>query len=145
MMKKLLMSVLMLCMAVSLCACGNGGTDTEKDSEKNSESGQLPGSEKDNTEKESADSGKVRYTVKIVDENNKPIAGVLVQLCSDTCFPTSTNAEGVAEWNLAEAKYKASFLGGDTPAAGYTYSTDAKEFYFESGKTEMTIVLKSAS
>lgn len=143
MMKKLVMSALMLCMVFSLCACGNGGNDTEKDSEK--ESSQVENSEKDNSEKDTTASGKVHYTVKIVDENNKPIAGVLVQLCSDTCFPTSTNADGVAEWNLAEANYKASFLGGDTPAAGYTYSTDAKEFYFESGKTEMTIVLKAAS
>lgn len=142
-MKKLLTILMMLCMVVSLCACGNSGDNTEKDTEKNSESSQLPESEKDENEKDTTATGKVHYTVKVQDDKGNPIAGALIQLCATSCFPTTTNAEGVAEWDLEEAEYKASFLNVDTPAAGYTYSTDAKEFYFESGATELTIVLKA--
>lgn len=154
--KKILVSILTLCMMVSLCAC-SGTKDNDKDNDRDKDNNK-PNTEnvsETNTEStgntenagnagsDSAVSGKVHYTVKVVDENNNPIAGVLVQLCSDTCFPTTTNADGVAEWDLEEAEYKASFLNQQEPAAGYTYSTDAKDFYFEKGATELTIVLKA--
>jgi len=142
-MKKLLTAILMLGMVFSLCACGNGEDNTEKGSEKESVSSETPNSEVKDTEKDTVTSDKVHYTVKVVDENNNPIAGVLIQLCAESCFPTSTNAEGVAEWDLDAAEYKASFLNKETPAAGYTYSTEATEFYFENGSTELTIVLKA--
>lgn len=145
-MKKLLVSVLVLSMVMGICACGNtqgtgkGTEDSEKPSVSTESTEQKPNTEENKVTEESS---KTTYTVKVVDENGAPIANVLVQLCATTCFPTSTNAEGVATWELDEAEYKASFLNVDEPAAGYTYSTDAKDFYFESGSTELTIVLKA--
>lgn len=93
-----------------------------------------------------ADDGKVTYTVTVTDEGGNPVTGALIQLCAESCFPTSTNAEGVATWTLAEEDYKASFLNVDAPAEGYTYvDPDETDFYFESGETEMTIVLKAVA
>ena len=42
----------------------------------------------------------------VVDDEGKPVEGVLVQICKEgsTCFtPSRTNAEGFATWKLDEA------------------------------------------
>jgi len=82
---------------------------------------------------------KVNYTVTVVDEAGNPIAGALVQLCNESCFPSATGDDGVAKFALDEANYKVSFL---TLPAGYTYSGEEQEFYFEAGSVELTITLK---
>ena len=87
------------------------------------------------------DDGKVTYTVNVVDEAGNPIAGAMVQLCKDTCFPGVTDANGVAKFTLAEDEYKVSFLA---LPAGYTYVDDTQEFYFADGSMELTITLKAA-
>ena len=51
-----------------------------------------------------------------------------------------TDANGQAKFSVMEADYKVSFL---SLPAGYTYSGDAQEFYFEEG-FELTITLKAA-
>ena len=140
--KKLFATILMACMVLTLGACGNTGTgDSETDSNK-------PGSELDttvNTGSEdsnvSEDDGKVHYTVKVVDESGNPIADALVQMCSDTCFPSKTDASGVATFDLAEAEYKVSFL---TLPAGYTHAGTEENYYFDGDATELTITLKKA-
>lgn len=81
------------------------------------------------------------YTVKVVDENGNPIAGAMVQLCKENCYPNVTDANGEAFFELAEDTYKVSFLMLPT---GYTYSTEEQEFYFADGASELTIVLKAA-
>ncbi|MBQ8627438.1 MAG: Ig-like domain-containing protein [Agathobacter sp.] len=139
--KKIFATVLMACMIMSLCACGNTGTgDSEKDSNK-------PSTEKDttvntgDTGKTSEDDDKVQYTVKVVDESGNPIADALVQMCSDTCFPSKTDANGVATFNLTDAEYKVSFL---TLPAGYTHVGTEENYYFDGDATELTITLKKA-
>jgi len=81
----------------------------------------------------------VNYTVTVVDEEGNPIVGALVQLCNESCFPSATGDDGVAKFALDEANYKVSFL---TLPAGYTYSGEEQEFYFEAGSVELTITLK---
>ena len=93
-----------------------------------------------------ADDCKITYTVTVTDEGGNPISGALIQLCAESCFPTATNAQGVATWSLEEEEYKISFLNTETPAAGYTYvDPDETDFYFEDGETEATVVLKAVA
>lgn len=134
-MKLLLALALVLCMAMSLCACGN-------DSKETNPSDQTPAATTKGTEDTTApvDTGKVTYTVTVVDQDGNPIAGAMVQMCKDACVPGMTNENGVAEYSLAEDAYKVSFL---SIPAGYTYSSDVTEFYFENGAHELTITLKA--
>jgi len=134
--KYLFALVLALCMLFSLCAC-SGDTDV---SEPESSASAAESSEAEEASSE-VDDGKVTYRVTVVDTNNAPIAGALVQMCKETCYPGSTGADGTVEFSLAEDTYKVSFL---TLPAGYAYNTDATEFYFEDGATELTITLKAA-
>ena len=93
-----------------------------------------------------ADDGKVTYTITVKDEAGNPVKNAMIQLCSDNCIPTITDANGVATWKLAEDDYKASFLSKEVPATGYTYVDPSEtEFYFEDGETEMTITLKAVA
>ncbi len=141
--KILLSLLLVLCIALGAAACGS---DTQPDStpvqesEVESDSVSLPESEVEE-ESQPADDGKVDYTVTVVDETGAPIPGALVQLCQDTCYPSRADDQGVAHFSVPEADYKVSFL---SLPEGYTYSTDAQEFYFEAGSNDMTIVLNTA-
>lgn len=134
--KYLLALVLALCMLFALCACG-GDTDVSEPES----SAPVAESSEATAESSEADDGKVTYQVTVVDANNAPIAGALVQMCKETCYPGSTGADGTVEFALAEDTYKVSFL---TLPAGYAYSTDETEFYFADGSTELTITLKAA-
>lgn len=140
--KKLFATILIAGMLASLCACGNGNTgDTGSENNKpSSEVESNVGSEKDTTDN-SKDDGKVTYTVKVVDESGNPIAGALVQMCSDTCFPSATDANGVATFKLEDAEYKVSFL---TLPAGYTHAGSEENYYFDGDATDLTITLKKA-
>lgn len=138
-----LMSILIMCIAIGLCACGTDGNGdetntTEASTTKAQETTTEKTSEKDTT----VDNAKVKYTVKVVDESGNPIAGAMVQLCKEACFPSKTNDQGIAEFSLPEDEYKASFL---TLPEGYTYTGEETAFYFEDGSKDMTITLKSAS
>ena len=84
-------------------------------------------------------------TVKIVDEAGNPVVGAMVQICQgETCMPgPMTGSDGTVTFNVEEADYKVSFLGG--VPAGYEYTTEETEFYFEDGSYEMTIVLKAVA
>ena len=139
--KRILAAVLAAMMVFGLCACGNGGSNTEANGSENkaTETESEVASETE-TESESEDDGNITYTVKITDEAGNPIEGALVQLCSTSCFPGSTNAEGVAVFERPEDTYKVSFL---SLPEGYAYVDEAVvEFYFEEGSTEITITLK---
>ena len=46
-------------------------------------------------------------------------------------------------FQVAEADYKVSFLGG--VPAGYEYTTEETEFYFADGAYELTITLKAVA
>ena len=135
--KRILVLMMAAVMVLCLAACGgdNSGATTAP-------STTAPAATNaPTTAPTEADDGTVTYTVKITDESGNPIAGAMVQLCKDTCMPGAADANGVATFKVAEDDYKVSFLA---LPAGYTYSTDAQEFYFEKGSYEMTIVLKAA-
>ena len=138
-MKKIIAILLMLCLAVSLCACGGSNNTVETTTE--------PAVEETTTEPETTEPETTEpaatgttYTVKVVDEGGNPIASAAVQLCKESCLPGMTNAEGVAAFRTVEDDYKVSFM---TMPAGY--EADAEEFYFESGSYEMTITLKAVA
>ena len=129
--------MLILLLSLSLCACG-GKSEAE-----NTQATQAPVvteaavQQTEAPEKNEEDS----YTVIVVDENGSPIAGAMVQLCKDTCYPGVTDADGTAKFTLPEDDYKVSFL---TLPTGYTYSDEAQEFHFADGSKEITISLKAA-
>ena len=136
--KRLVTTILMLCMALSLVACGGNGSE-KNTQDKNTESSQQDDAqankdtENDKTD-EPVDDGKIEYKVTLLDANGAPIAGKMVQVCnSATCFaPQATDANGVATFRLEEADdYKAKEL---------TQGDDAY-VYFEAGATELTITL----
>ena len=142
--KKIFATILMVCMMLSICACGNGNTE-DTGSENNN-----PGSEVETTvetgkesESTNEDNGKIVYTIKLVDESGNPIADTFVQLCDEkSCFaPVKTVANGVAEYKMEEGEYKAAVTIMPT---GYEDVT-GEYFYFEGDATEVTITLKKAA
>ena len=142
-MKKVISLLLVVVMALSLIACGNSQAETPKNEET-----QAPTANQTEapevTDAPTENSNPV-YTVKIVDEAGNPVVGAMVQMCQgETCMPgPMTGADGTVTFQVAEADYKVSFLGG--VPAGYAYTTEATEFHFEAGSYEMTIVLKAVA
>ena len=129
-MRKILTVLLALVVMLSLAACGEIPAETTAPTTAPTVQTTLPTAEKNPS-----------YTVKVVDQSGNPIAGAMVQLCSESCIPALTNAEGIATYNVAEANYKVSFV---SLPAGYDYTTTETEFYFDAGSMEMTITLKAA-
>lgn len=135
-MKKILATILLSCMVLSLCACGSGKGNTENNSQ-NTESQAKDSQTSEDTE----DDGKVVYKVTVTDEAGNPLSGVMVQICKDTCMPAKTNEQGVAEFEVADEEgYKISF---PVMPEGYELTTEETEFYYEDGATEMTLTLKA--
>lgn len=134
-MKRLICAMMALMMVLGLCACG--AEEAPKAPETQPATEPTPVVE----ETVAVDDGKVTYTIHVQDENGAAMAGVMVQICKDACLPGMTDAEGNATFHVAEDDYKVSFL---TLPAGYTYTTEATEFYFENGATEITLTLKAA-
>ena len=128
--KGLMALVLVLATLLGLCACG--GEAAAETTEAPAETTAAP-------VEESVDDGKVEYTITVVDENGAPIAGAMVQICLDACYPGMTDANGQAKFSVLEADYKVSFL---SLPAGFTYSGDEQEFYFDGGH-ELTVTLKA--
>lgn len=129
-MKGLVALMLVLAALLGLCACGGEAAP---------ETTGAPAETTGAPAEETVDDGKVDYTITVVDESGAPIAGAMVQICLDACYPGMTDANGQARFSVLEADYKVSFL---SLPAGFTYSGDAQEFYFEDGY-ELTITLKA--
>lgn len=147
MMKKLIALLLALTMVIGLVACGNTPETPDENNDpvvENPEPSGDPVADPEPSEDEPVNTNPV-YTVKIVDEGGNPIAGVMVQICQgETCLPGPVSDEnGTVTFQVAEADYKVSFLGG--VPAGYEYTTEETEFYFEDGSYEVTIVLKAVA
>lgn len=137
--KRLMAIVLMLTMALSLCACG-GSETAETEAPVVTEAPAVIETTAAETEAP-AEEAAGGYTVTVLDENGNPVVGAMVQLCKDACVPALTDENGVAKFSLPEDDYKVSFT---MMPAGYTYVDDVQEFHFEGGSTEMTIVIKAA-
>lgn len=137
--KCLMAIVLMLAMALSLAACG--GSEAPAETEAPETEAPVVVTEAAEVETEAPAVEEPAYYVTVVDEVGNPIAGAMVQLCKDTCFPGVTGEDGVAKFVLAQDEYKVSFLA---LPAGYTYVDETQEFYFADGSMELTITLKAA-
>ncbi len=96
----------------------------------------------------------VTYTVRVVDANGNPIAGVDVQICNKktgVCYkPTvKTDANGIAEFTRAAGEYKIQLNEKDS-VAGYVYEKEEiapgllfdRGYYFEEDALHMEIVLQ---
>lgn len=132
--KKLLAALLVLALSLGLCACG-GKAEAPAETEAPVVQTEAPVQETEAPAEEASEGG---YTITVVDENGKPIAGAMVQMCKDTCYPGVTNEEGVVTFDLAEDDYKVSFL---MLPAGYVYADETEEFHFENGSKSLTITL----
>ena len=135
-MKRVICMSLALILALSLCACGAEAPKAEP----TVAATEAPATPVETEAPVAPADGKVTYTIHVQDENGAAIAGAMVQICKDTCLPGMTDAEGNAVFTVDEADYKVSFL---TLPAGYTYTTEETEFYFD-GATEITLTLKAA-
>ena len=138
--KRIAAATLVLCMALSLCACGSSAKTEEETTEAAPVETEVVTEPVVEETEAPVDDGKVTYTVTVVDEEGNPLSGVMVQWCLDTCFPGVTDASGVATYTDVEADYHVTV---SIMPAGYTYSTEEQEFYYEAGSTEMTITLKA--
>lgn len=142
--KRLLAMLLALCLVLGLVACGQSEEPTEP-SEEPEQTEAAPEQTEAPTEAPVVENTDPVYTVTIVDEGGNPIAGAMVQICQgETCMPGPlSGSDGTVTFQVPEADYKVSFLGG--VPAGYDYTTEETEFYFEAGSYEMTITLKAVA
>lgn len=134
-------ALLALCVIISLCACGGNNDSTEPAGTETTPATVGSVKETGDTDAETeppAEDGKVTYTVTVVDGDGNGIAGAMVQICMNTCYPGVTDASGTVQFSVPEEDYKVSFL---SLPEGYTYSSDEQEFHFDDGSTDMTIVL----
>ena len=137
--KNTVIAVLLVCMMLTLCACGGEAPVETKPAETEAP---VVATEAPAVETEAAlPEGMVQYTVTVVDEGGNPVVGAMVQLCKDSCVPAVTDANGIATFTLPEDDYKASMLA---MPAGYEYAGEADTFYFE-GAFELTITLKAVA
>ncbi len=139
--KSLLAVVLMLTLALGLCACGGEAEAPATEAPAVEAPVVTEAPEAPAAEPEAPAESEGGYTVTVVDENGAPIAGAMVQMCKDACVPGITDAEGVARFNLPEDTYKVSFL---MLPEGYTYADETQEFHFADGSMELTITLAAA-
>ncbi|MBR6593973.1 MAG: hypothetical protein IKK83_02150 [Clostridia bacterium] len=140
--------ILALCTLLCLGACGGKDADSSGDEPSADTSAADSTVESvvselvsETSDESSAPDGKVEYKVAVTDADGKAMAGVMVQLCLNTCCPGVTDADGVASFKLEAADYKVSVM---TMPEGYTYASEETEFHFEEGSTELTITLKTA-
>ena len=129
MLKLLSVCLLAVCLLATLCACGGEPSNPVDGSTTTTTS---------NTTTMTTAAQATSYTVIVKDADGNPISGAMVQLCKETCIPTMTNANGVANWSMEVDEYKVSFAIVPT---GYAVE---EAYYFEDGATEMTITLQAA-
>ena len=77
--KSFFVLMLALCMMVSLCACGGEGDASAETT--NNDVAETTNNEVEETT--AATDDKITYKVTVVDEENKPVVGAMVQLCLD--------------------------------------------------------------
>lgn len=139
-MKKLIALMLCLVLATALVACGG---DKKADAPKETDPVIVPSTQPTEPEiTEPSNNPATIYTVTVVDEEGNPFSGIVVQLCNDTgCNPCVTDENGTATYYMAEARddYHANVT---VLPEGYEYVAADPNHYFESGSTDVTIVLK---
>ena len=111
-MKKLLAMLMAAVMILGLCACGGETAETTEATQATEATEVTEATEATQATEiteETEPEGAV-YKVTVLDEEGNPMAGVMVQICFETCLPAMTNENGVAEYHVDEADYKVSFL-----------------------------------
>lgn len=141
MIKKIATILMSVALLLALYACSDGGEGGVSSADTDTSSAEVSDTVSGSADL-SVDDGKISYTVYVVDGDGNAVPDVPVQLCFKSCYPGKTDANGKAAFSLDEGDYHATIM---KMPEGYTYSTEETEFYFESGKTEMYITLKSVS
>lgn len=136
-----LMTVLVL-MAAILCGCGsNGGSENTASTTGSTAAPETTVVPETTAAPTETDDGKVTYTVTVVDENNNPVEGVILQFCdAENCkLPVGTDANGVVSVSYEASEYHV--LVNEIPEG---YICQETEYYFD-GTSELTIVLTAAA
>ncbi len=138
-----LASILCLCVLCTV-ACDNGAdgeqsTDAATNAPQESTEAETEAPSAEQTTEEVTESGKVTYTVKVVDASGAAVAGVAVQFCDDNgCrMPVATNAEGIVTLTEAESNFHVTLA---SVPEGFAH--DTTEYYFD-GALELTITLSA--
>lgn len=142
--KRLFALILVFLLVIGMCACGgtsDENTTNTTQAEEETETTTKPTAPTQETES-TEDAANSNYQVTVVDEAGAPIAGVLVQMCLESCVPGKTDENGVAKFSLEEADYKVSLL---KMPDGYDYATEEQEWYFAPGEVTITVVLKAVA
>ena len=129
----LLLLALLLCVALPLAAC----TDSP---EKPANNGTTSTTASTTSTTGSSAPARLTYTVKVVDAEGNPVAGVEVQICDgDRCLlPAETDANGEVSWKTTSGNFKAQIKSAP---AGYTYES---EYPFPAEGTALTVTLAAA-
>lgn len=137
--KRFLALLVVLCMGLCLCACGNtSGDGTTNSTEAPNNTTDSTNSTQSTSGTESTSDGKVDYLVTVVYPDGTPVEGAYVQIClEDLCYtPTETNADGIATFRLKEQEgYKTKLA---MAVEGYVWED---YIYFDEGAHEITITL----
>ena len=131
---------LIIAIVVILVVC-LGGKDTEvnKDDDKTKVEQNDDKDKDDEKNEDDADKEEAIFTVKVVDGDGTAVAGVVVQVCKDTCVPATTDETGVATFKLEITEgYKLSVL---TLPEGYEYTGEA-EIALTAGITEYELKIQ---
>ena len=141
--------LLAMCMIIGMCACGsdkgnsnesNNDNVVEDNGNENDTNAEPDATPEDDKVEEPADEG-TKYSIIVVDQEQNPIAGAMVQICKDSCMWSTTDENGVAEFAVEESEgYKASLLAAPE---GYESAMEEAEIYFEDGSFEVTIIVKA--
>ena len=135
--KKLLCLILAACFMLCFAACTSGDVENNEDET-------TPKNEVVETEevKDTEEPAPASFKVTVTDETGAAVAGVVLQVCKDTCVPCVTDAEGVASFNVeVTSEHKLSVL---TLPEGYEYTGEA-EIYLEDGITEFSVVINKVA
>lgn len=138
--KKMTAIMLLLCMALSLCACTAEPATTTTAAKVPAATTTVPATTQQPTEPTS--DGKVDYTITVLNPDGTPAVEAWIMVCdADKCMtPKCTDANGVVVFRLEQKDgYKAKL---DGPHPGCQEMTDY--VYFETGATELTIQLVAA-
>ena len=124
-MKKIsLIAVLLLTLSL-LIACTQAPTE-------------VPDTSESGTTAETADpNAKITYTVTVLDQNGTPVAGVAVQMCTETSclMPSPTDANGTATFTLTPDSYHVTIAACPD---GYS-AVAGQEFNFADNATSLTV------
>lgn len=148
-MRKYLMPLLALCLALCMLCPLAACTETAPDAE-TTKIPEAPAESSGKTEENDAvttGNGKVQYTVVVKDQSGAPVVGVVVQLCvNETCLrPNVTDENGQVAFqieNPGDAVPEVQ-INAESSLEGYEYPAD--KIVFAAGETTVEIVLNKTA